>query len=125
MTGALYVGVGSCRGASVEEVLALVERTVAEAGTAGVAGLATVDARAAEPALLAAAARFGVRLLAYAPHVLAAQPVPHPSELARRALGTPGVAEAAALLAAGPGAVLLVPKRKSAQATAAVAGRPG
>ncbi|MEU4211963.1 cobalamin biosynthesis protein [Streptomyces sp. NPDC026206] len=124
---ALYVGVGTCRDVAAAEVIALVERTVTEAGTGAgpVAALATVDVRAAEPGLLAAAERLGVPLTAYAPAALAAQPVPHPSEAARRTLGTAGVAEAAALLAAGPGAVLLVGKRKSAQATCAVARGPG
>jgi cobalt-precorrin 5A hydrolase/precorrin-3B C17-methyltransferase len=40
-----------------------------------------------------------------------------------QAVGTPSVAEAAALLGAGPGGELLVEKRKSAMATAAVARR--
>ncbi|MFI9200980.1 cobalamin biosynthesis protein [Streptomyces sp. NPDC053048] len=120
----LYVGVGTCRDVAADEVIALVGRAVAEAGGGPVGALATVEARAAEPGLLAAAAHLGVPLTAYAPGALAAQPVPHPSEAARRALGTPGVAEAAALLAAGAGAVLAVPKRKSAHVTAAVARRP-
>ena len=50
---------------------------------------------------------------------LAAVPVPHPSEVVRRAVGTPSVAEAAALLE--PGSVLLAAKRASAHATVAVA----
>ncbi len=121
---ALFVGVGTCRAVDADEVLALIQQTIAQAGPGTVAALATVDARAAEPGLLAAAARLGVPLTAYGVHELAAQPVPHPSEAARRALGTPGVAEAAALLAAGPGGELVVGKRKSAQATCAVARRP-
>ncbi|MBO0653192.1 cobalamin biosynthesis protein [Streptomyces triculaminicus] len=124
VSAALCVGVGACRDVAADEVLALVSGVLAEAGGGTVAVLATVEARAAEPGLLEAAARLGVPLTAYAPAVLAAQPVPHPSEVARRALGTPGVAEAAALVAAGPGAVLAVPKRKSAHVTAAVARRP-
>ncbi|GHG71023.1 cobalamin biosynthesis protein [Streptomyces griseocarneus] len=124
MSGVLYVGVGACRDVAADEVLDLLGRALAEAGGGTVAALATVDVRSAEPGLLAAAERLGVPLTAYAPGVLAAQPVPHPSEAARRVLGTPGVAEAAALLAAGPGAVLAVPKRKSAHVTAAVARRP-
>ncbi|MEK8170301.1 cobalamin biosynthesis protein [Streptomyces sp. M19] len=43
--------------------------------------------------------------------------MPHPSAAPLAATGTPSVAEAAALLAAGPGAQLLVPKRKSAPAS--------
>ncbi|MBT2387458.1 cobalamin biosynthesis protein, partial [Streptomyces sp. ISL-11] len=39
-------------------------------------------------------------------------------------VGAPGVAEAAALLAAGPGGALVVTKRKSARVTCAVARGP-
>jgi cobalt-precorrin 5A hydrolase/precorrin-3B C17-methyltransferase len=49
--------------------------------------------------------------------------VPTPSEAVRSAVGTPSVAEAAALLAAGPGADLVVTKRTSAHAAVAVARR--
>ena len=50
---------------------------------------------------------------------LAAVPVPNPSEVVRRAVGTASVAEAAALIE--PGATLLAAKRASAHATVAVA----
>jgi cobalt-precorrin 5A hydrolase/precorrin-3B C17-methyltransferase len=49
--------------------------------------------------------------------------VPSPSEVVRRAVGTASVAEAAALLGAGAGADLVIPKRKNAVATVAVARR--
>jgi cobalt-precorrin 5A hydrolase/precorrin-3B C17-methyltransferase len=47
--------------------------------------------------------------------------VPHPSAAVAAAVGTPSVAEAAALLAAGPDARLVVAKQTSAGATVAVA----
>jgi cobalt-precorrin 5A hydrolase/precorrin-3B C17-methyltransferase len=49
--------------------------------------------------------------------------VPTPSLTVQSAVGTPSVAEAAALLAAGPGAELVVTKRTSAHAALAVARR--
>ena len=49
--------------------------------------------------------------------------VPNPSAVVAAAVGTPSVAEAAALLAAGPSARLVVEKRRSADATVAVARR--
>src|SRR5207244_41059 len=59
---------------------------------------------------------------------LSSAKAPHPSNVVQAAVGTPSVAEAAALLGAaahapaGAGSVaLLVPKQKSARATAAVA----
>ncbi|MFI9049944.1 cobalamin biosynthesis protein [Streptomyces sp. NPDC053427] len=112
----LVVGVGASRGVPVSEVLDLLTATLAAAGCTGrpVAALATVSARAAEPGLIGAARRLGVPLRSYPAAALAAVRVPDPSPFAAAAVGTPSVAEAAALLAAGPGAELLSGKRKSA-----------
>ncbi|MGW2648164.1 precorrin-3B C(17)-methyltransferase [Streptomyces sp. NPDC001393] len=120
----LVVGVGASRGAPVEEVLGLVEAALREAGLShrSVAELATVDAKAEEPGLVAAAERLGVPLVTYSAGELAAVEVPNPSHAPLAAVGTPSVAEAAALLRGGE---LLVPKRKSAMATCAVVRRPG
>ncbi|MEV0599091.1 cobalamin biosynthesis protein [Streptomyces sp. NPDC050315] len=114
----LTVGIGARPGVPAEELTALVGAVLAEAGLplAAVRALATVDARAREPGLRAAAALLGVELLAYPPAVLASVPVPHPSDTVLAAAGTPSVAEAAALAAAGPGGTLAVPKRKAAPA---------
>ncbi|GAB2738124.1 precorrin-3B C(17)-methyltransferase [Streptomyces bullii] len=120
----LVVGVGASRNAPAEEVLGLVEGVLREAGlsAASVAELATVDAKAEEPGILAAAERLGVPLVTYAAEELASVEVPNPSDAPLAAVGTPSVAEAAALLRGGD---LLVPKRKSAMATCAVVRRPG
>ncbi|WP_406307814.1 precorrin-3B C(17)-methyltransferase [Streptomyces griseoaurantiacus] len=124
----LVVGVGASRGAPVAEVLGLVEDTLRGAGlsAASLAELATVDAKADEPGLLRAAERLGVPLVTYSAAELAEVDVPNPSKAPLAALGTPSVAEAAALLRGGE---LLVPKRKSAgwpaMATCAVVRRPG
>ncbi|MEU4658821.1 precorrin-3B C(17)-methyltransferase [Streptomyces sp. NPDC023723] len=127
----LVVGVGASRGAPAEEVVGLVEGALAEAGLspASVARLATVAAKAAEPGIVAAAERLGVPLVTYSAEELAEVAVPHPSDAPLAAVGTPSVAEAAALLTGGE---LLVPKRKSvradgrpAMATCAVVRRPG
>jgi cobalt-precorrin 5A hydrolase/precorrin-3B C17-methyltransferase len=116
----LAVGVGASRGVSAAEVLGLIDATLAGAGLSplSVAGLATVDAKADEPGLNEAAALRGWTLTTYPAGVLAAVDVPHPSEAARAAVGTPSVAEAAALTR---GDVLVAAKQKSAMATAAVA----
>ncbi|MYW47420.1 cobalamin biosynthesis protein, partial [Streptomyces sp. SID161] len=102
----------------------LVEAALREAGfpVGSVAELATVDARAEEPGIVAAAERLGVPLVTYSAEELAAVVVPNPSAAPLAAVGTPSVAEAAALLGGGD---LLVPKRKSARATCAVVRRPG
>ncbi|MEV7749528.1 precorrin-3B C(17)-methyltransferase [Streptomyces griseofuscus] len=124
----LVVGVGASRGAPVDEVLGLIEETLRKAGLSSrsVAELATVDAKAEEPGILAAAERLGVPVVTYSAEELAAVEVPNPSAAPLAAVGTPSVAEAAALLGGGE---LLVPKRKSdaspAMATCAVVRRPG
>jgi cobalt-precorrin 5A hydrolase/precorrin-3B C17-methyltransferase len=60
-------------------------------------------------------------LVAFPAALLAAVDVPNPSSTVADAVGTPSVAEAAALLAAGPGARLVVDKQRGPTATAAVA----
>ena len=65
----------------------------------------------------------GGRLRLFGADTLRKVPVPTPSGTVRAAVGTPSVAEAAALLAAGPGAELVVTKRTSAHAAVAVARR--
>lgn len=123
----LVVGVGASRGAPVDEVLELIEGALREAGLSrcSVAALATVDAKAEEPGIVAAGERLGVPLITYSAEGLAAVAVPNPSDAPLAAVGTPSVAEAAALIGGGE---LLVPKRKStaspAMATCAVVRRP-
>src|SRR6202035_4156816 len=57
----LVVGVGASKRVSCAEVLGLIDATLAEAGLspASVTALATVDAKAAEPGLVAAARERG------------------------------------------------------------------
>ncbi|WP_200301345.1 precorrin-3B C(17)-methyltransferase [Streptomyces adelaidensis] len=126
----LVVGVGASKGAPVDEVLGLIGSALADAGLSArsLAELATVDAKAGEPGIVEAAARLGVPLVTHSAEELAAVEVPNPSDAPLAAVGTPSVAEAAALVRGGE---LLVPKRKSeradgrpAMATCAVVRRP-
>lgn len=71
-----------------------------------IACLATIDRRAAEPGLQAAAAALGVPVRSYTSAELAGVRVPNPSARTASALGTASVAEAAALLA-GHGPLLI------------------
>ncbi|MGW3627236.1 precorrin-3B C(17)-methyltransferase [Streptomyces sp. NPDC000880] len=122
----LVVGVGASKGAPVDEILSLVQAALREAGLSVrcVAELATVEAKADEPGIVGAAQRLGVPLVTHAAERLAEIAVPNPSGAPLAAVGTPSVAEAAALVG---GDELLVPKRKSspegraAMATCAVA----
>ncbi|MFI9148850.1 precorrin-3B C(17)-methyltransferase [Streptomyces sp. NPDC053367] len=127
----LVVGVGASKGVPVEEVLGLISRVCEDAGLSprSIAELATVDAKAEEHGIVEAAARLGVPVVTYPAGELAAVEVPNPSDAPLAAVGTPSVAEAAALAGGGE---LLVPKRRSeradglpAMATCAVVRRPG
>lgn len=108
----LAVGVGASRGAPVDEVVGLVHDALRDAGLSplSVAELVTVDAKADEPGIVGAAARLGVPLRTYPAEALARVEVPNPSGAPLAAVGTPSVAEAAALAEGGE---LLVPKRRS------------
>ncbi len=118
----LIVGLGCSRDAPAQEIGGLVDRAFADAGLSAlsIAEVRSVDAKRDEPGLLEAARERRWPLRFFASHVLAQVAVPNPSAAVSRAMGTPSVAEAAALL---DGAELLIPKRRSASATVAVARR--
>jgi cobalt-precorrin 5A hydrolase/precorrin-3B C17-methyltransferase len=123
----LVVGVGSIRGADADSVWSLVGNALDRAGVAAAAvGLvATLDRKADEPAIVALAARLGVEVRTFDAEtlagVVASGRVPNPSPAVAAAVGTPSVAEAAALAAAGPGAALVGPKRVAEGRDATVA----
>jgi len=114
----LVVGAGCSLGCSASELAALVDGALDRVdGT--VVAVATVDRRGEEPAVTALATRFGVPLRTYAVDVLAEVDVPTPSATVEAHVGTPSVAEAAALLATDGELVVL--KQRSAHATCAIA----
>jgi cobalamin biosynthesis protein CbiG len=119
----VVIGLGARSRVSEEDLDFALDRIVRTAGltSADVAVLATLDRRAGEDAVRAVAARRGWAVRGFAAAELAAQEVPHPSATVARRVATPSVAEAAALLAAGAEAALLVPKRVYPCVTAAVA----
>jgi len=102
----LWLGVGCERDTSLVVLERLVERTLALAGLApeAVAGLASIDRKGDEAALLALSQRHGWPLRLFDADTLAAVSVPNPSEAVAEAMGTASVAEAAALRAAGAAA---------------------
>ena len=126
-TGRVVLGLGARAGVAEEELAGAIDAALRQAGLApaGIAGLATLDDRAAEAGVRAAAHRHGWPVLAFDSARLAGVDVPHPAAAVAAAVGTPSVAEAAALLAAGPGAVLLLPKTVFPRVTVAIAAAPG
>ncbi len=111
----LTIGVGCERGTSPQEVSELVENTLKAHNLSiqSVAGFASIDLKEDEPAIAALCnVRFfsAEQLNAFAPKLKT------PSNYVMAEVGTPGVAEAAALAAAGPDAELIVAKTKSNRA---------
>jgi cobalt-precorrin 5A hydrolase/precorrin-3B C17-methyltransferase len=127
---ALWVGMGCERGTSLTLLQRCLEESLAAEGLAleAVAGLASADRKADEPALLQLAEQHGWPLRCFSSAALNAVDVPNPSAVVEAELGTASVAEAAALLAGGPAARLRSQKRieraragEQGAATAAIA----
>ncbi len=118
------LGVGCARDTDPVELDRLVTETLAEAGIApgSLAAVATLDLKADEPAVNKLARKLGVPLRLFsAPELEAMTPrLATPSEVVFAEVGTHGVSEAAAI-AATEGTDLVVPKRKTANATCAIA----
>ena len=125
----LAVGVGCERDTGPEEVRGLVGETLADAGLAegAVAGVFSLDLKSDEAAIHALADALDVPARFFdAPRLEAETPrLANPSSIVFAEVGAHGVAEAAALAAAGAAAELIVAKCKSRRATCAVARAPG
>jgi cobalt-precorrin 5A hydrolase/precorrin-3B C17-methyltransferase len=122
----LVIGVGASSRADAREIGGLIRAVLDRDGLRGedVACVATVEGRAGTGGVRDAAGMFGFHLVAYPVGVLAQVAVPNPAEGVRARTGTASVAEAAALHGAralGGDALLVVEKRATARATAAVA----
>ena len=109
----LVLGIGCDRGTAPDLVERGVMVLLARHGLSpkSVKELATIDAKMDEPALLALSERYGWPLRAFPPEELDVVPgIQNPSEKVKQYVGSRGVSEPAALLAAGVEA-LLVPKQ--------------
>lgn len=124
----IAVGVGCERGTAPEEVASLVKACLAEVGiaSAAVSGVFSLDLKMDEPAVHAAAEALGVSARFFDADLLERETprLANPSERVFREVGCHGVAEAAALAAAGPLGELILPKRTSRRATCALARAP-
>jgi Cobalamin synthesis G C-terminus len=134
----IVVGVGCSSGAACGEILELIDDALREAAlTHGdVRALATLVTKWREPAIRTVARVRGWPVHLFRAETLAEIHVANPSESVRRAVGTPSVAEAAAIRGAsilssrGEPGLLLVEKRTSPMVTVAIAcpsasARPG
>jgi cobalt-precorrin 5A hydrolase/precorrin-3B C17-methyltransferase len=121
----LALGIGCERGCDAAEIAALAAECLAadRLAAGAVAAVVSVELKLGEPGILALAERLGVPARFFASERLLDETprLTEHSEAAYRATGCWGVAEGAALAAAGPGGALVVPKRKSRRATCAIA----
>ncbi len=90
------VGIGIRPGTSAERIVRAVESVI---GGLAVDCLATLDSRSTEAGVRAAARALGVPVVAFTADELAEVDVRYASDRTTAAVGTPSVAEAAALLA--------------------------
>ncbi|MEQ8331586.1 precorrin-3B C(17)-methyltransferase [Nisaea sp.] len=124
----LALGVGCERDAEPEELIRLVEETLAENNLApeAIASVYSIDVKMDEAAVHALGAHLG-RPVRFFDATRLEEETPRlatPSDVVFREVGCHGVSEGAALAAAGPDAALIVPKRKSKRATCAIAEAP-
>jgi cobalt-precorrin 5A hydrolase/precorrin-3B C17-methyltransferase len=124
----LALGVGCERGVGPAELIGLVRNTLAahDLDPRAIAGVFSLDLKSDEPAVHALAENLGVPARFFTPARLNAESsrLANPSDLVLRETGCPGVAEGAALAAAGPQGHLLVEKTRSPRATCAIAECP-
>ncbi|PRD58075.1 cobalamin biosynthesis protein [Phyllobacterium myrsinacearum] len=119
------LGLGCERGCDPAELRSLAESVLhaAAAEPRDLAGIYSLDARADEPAMVALAALWQLPFLCFDAATLERETprLANPSRRVFELTGSHGVAEAAALAAAGPDGALVIGKTKSAHATAALA----
>jgi cobalt-precorrin 5A hydrolase/precorrin-3B C17-methyltransferase len=124
----LALGVGCERGVPADTLVAHVEAILRTNGLArpAIACVVSIDLKSDEPAVHALAAHLGVPARFFPAARLEAETprLSHPSESVFREVGCHGVAEGAALAAAGPDGRLIVPKVKGERLTAALAEAP-
>ncbi len=109
----LWVGVGCERGTAEAAIEAAIEGVFQAQHLAqgAIAGIASIDLKADEVGLLAVCQSRHLSLQTFTAEQLKSVPVPNPSPVVEQEVGTPSVAEAAALLAAGEAGVLLAHKQ--------------
>jgi len=124
----LAVGVGCERGTDAQELVTLADETLARHDLApqAVAGVFSLDLKADEPAVHALARHLGVPARFFTTDELRAEEarLANPSKAVRQEVGVAGVAEGAALAAAGADGKLLVEKVRASRSTLAIAEAP-
>jgi cobalt-precorrin 5A hydrolase / precorrin-3B C17-methyltransferase len=124
----LALGVGCERGIEPRELITLVRDTLAahNLDPRAIAGVFSLDLKSDEPAVHALAEEFAVPARFFSAARLAEESprLANPSDIVLREVGCPGVAEGAALAAAGPQSRLVIEKTRGPRATCALAQSP-
>ena len=118
----VFLGLGCHQGVTAAELEEFIDLSLREAklAKAAVAALTTVESRGEEPALLEISRKNNWPLMVFTREELARVSVPNPSAKVKQRIGVASVCEAAALLAARTGRLIMT-KRKSPRATLAAA----
>lgn len=112
----LWVGIGCTLGISRQVIVAAIQYIFPEnqLNQKAIAGIATIDTKANQVGLWEFCCLYNLPLKTFSAKILSTVLVPNPAKIVEQAVGTPSVAEAAAILAATPQenleARLLVPK---------------
>jgi len=121
----LVMGLGCERNAAPSELIELAEKVLADnrLSPVSLAAVASIDLKSDEAAIHAVATHFGVPAHFFTANELVRQTprLRNPSEIVAREVGVAGVAEAAALAAAGDTSDLIVEKTRSTRGTCAIA----
>ncbi|MBN3889064.1 MULTISPECIES: cobalamin biosynthesis protein [unclassified Nostoc] len=98
----LWVGIGCKRGTSWELIDLAIEQVFRENQlfTSAIAGIATIDTKASEVGLVKLCRLRNLPLKTFSAEILSSVCVPNPATITDDKVGTPSVAEAAAILAA-------------------------
>ena len=122
-----YLGLGHGSGATLSDLREIVRQGLAAASLrpGDIAALASLDAKAGDGLLAELGLHLSLPILYFSAARLEAETprLKNPSAAVFRQLGCHGVAEAAALAAAGPAAELILPKIAGNRVTCAIARR--
>lgn len=113
MASDLVLGMGCERGISSESVIQGIRKILAERDfpISRVSELTTIDLKQDETGLRQAARQLNLPIRFYTSEVLSAvEDIPNPSSVVEECVGTPGVAEAAAMKASGNTTLLMEKK---------------
>lgn len=118
----LWAGIGCERGTSKAVIEKAIEKVFGANSLAeeAIAGIATIDLKADEVGLVELCQERDWPLRTFSAEVLRSLPVPTPSEVVNKEVGTPSVAEAAAIVAALEAGAAIAPaptKRENTEAT--------